>query len=274
MIQSMESLAELKISIGNRYIYHMLISVFELFHHWGVNPTQVVHVGAHEAEEESSYSELGWNKSNKIIWIEANPNLSFKLENRLNTDTNYVVHAAVWSSSGESITLKITNKTQSSSLLDFGTHSSLYPNIKVESEFRLLTKTLNEILENVSQVDFLNLDIQGAELQALKGFEKRLNSVKWIYTEVSKKQIYKGCATVSEMDLFLTPFGFSRVSTRWMPLAGWGDALYVQDKYLNSSFCLSCKRNFSKIIWLLSNCFYPVRLALIKIKNFRNLSER
>ena len=246
----------------------MLISAFELFHYWGVNPIQVVHVGAHKAEEESSYSELGWHKPNKVIWIEANPNLVLKLENRLATDTNLIIHAAVWSHSGESITLKITNKTQSSSLLDFGTHSSLYPSIKVESEFRLSTKTLEEVLVNVSQVDFLNLDIQGAELQALKGFEKRLSSVKWIYTEVNKKQIYNGCATVSEMDLFLSSFGFRRVSTRWMPLAGWGDALYVQDKYLNTSFFLVCIRNFLKMIWILRNCFYPIRLSLIKIKIF------
>ena len=252
----------------------MLISAFELCHYWGVNPIQVVHVGAHEAEEESSYSALGWNKSNKVIWIEANPNLVLKLENRLAANTNRVIHAAVWSHNDELITLKITNKTQSSSLLDFGTHSSLYPSIKVESELRLSTKTLEEVLVNVSQVDFLNLDIQGAELQALKGFEKRLNSVKWIYTEVNKKQIYNGCATVNEMDLFLSSFGFRRVTTRWMPLAGWGDALYVQDKHLNSPIFLLFTRNFSKMIWILRNCFYPIRLLLIKIKNFIRFSEK
>ena len=139
---------------------------------------------------------------------------------------------------------------------------------------RLSTKTLEEVLVNVSQVDFLNLDIQGAELQALKGFEKRLNSVKWIYTEVNKKQIYNGCATVNEMDLFLSSFGFRRVTTRWMPLAGWGDALYVQDKHLNSPIFLLFTRNFSKMIWILRNCFYPIRLLLIKIKNFIRFSEK
>jgi hypothetical protein len=41
---------------------------------------------------------------------------------------------------------------------------------------------------------FLNFDIQGAELKALKGMEEYLSNVDYLYTEIISDYVYKNCA--------------------------------------------------------------------------------
>jgi hypothetical protein len=69
--------------------------------------------------------------------------------------------------------------------------------------------------------NFINLDIQGAELKALKSMEKYLDKVNYIYTEVNIKHLYKNCALMNEIDDYLSKFGFKRVETN-MTRMGWG----------------------------------------------------
>ncbi len=76
--------------------------------------------------------------------------------------------------------------------------------------------------------NFLNLDIQGAELKALKGMEEYLNKVDYIYTEVNEDYVYKDCALVNELDEYLKLFGLYRVETKWCENYKWGDALYIR----------------------------------------------
>ena len=80
----------------------------------------------------------------------------------------------------------------------------------------------------MSNVNFLNLDIQGAELLALKSMEKYLKNVKYIYTEVNTEKVYKDCALMNEIDDYLQQFGFTRAVHKLFGNCGWGDALYIK----------------------------------------------
>jgi len=73
----------------------------------------------------------------------------------------------------------------------------------------------------------MNLDIQGAELKALKGSTLILPHIKSIYTEVNTKELYENCAMLHELDSYLESFGFTRVETS-MTEHGWGDAFYIK----------------------------------------------
>ena len=53
------------------------------------------------------------------------------------------------------------------------------------------------------EYNFLNFDIQGAELKALKGMEEYLNKVDYLYTEVNSNYVYVGCALITELDEYL-----------------------------------------------------------------------
>jgi len=120
---------------------------------------------------------------------------------------------------------------QSSSILELYKHLEEHPEVIEIERRQLKTITLNTLYENnnipYDRYDFINLDIQGAELKALKGMEEYLNNVDYIYTEVNSDYVYKGCALIGELDQYLIQFGLHRVETKWTDYK-WGDAFYIR----------------------------------------------
>jgi FkbM family methyltransferase len=233
----------------------LLISVEELQRKFGVCPSGILHVGAHLAEESQDYERAGWAKLSRVIWIESQPDLAKKLSRSLDPNRNKVINATVWSESGKEMKFNVANNSQSSSLLSLGTHAETYPNIKFESELTVTTKRLDEIIDDCDDISFVNLDIQGAELDALKGLGLMIHKVKWIYSEVNQKEVYEGCAKINELDDYLAKFSFERIATRWAYGTGWGDALWIKEsesKGLRKSitiFKLNEVRRVMKIFW-------------------------
>jgi hypothetical protein len=76
--------------------------------------------------------------------------------------------------------------------------------------------------------NFINLDIQGVELKALKSMESYLNNVDYVYTEVNSDYVYEGCGLIGEIDEYLLNFGLHRVETQWAGDFRWGDAFYIR----------------------------------------------
>lgn len=107
-------------------------------------------------------------------------------------------------------------------------HKKFYTDVFVNSVEEKITITLDDLLPADCFFDFINLDIQGAELNAIKGLGSRLNNVNWIYTEVNKKRLYKDIYLVADIDKYLSLYGFKRIATYWIPGVGWGDALYIK----------------------------------------------
>ena len=199
----------------------MLISVRELQQLWGVNPRSIVHVGAHNAEELAAYAQAGWGP---VIWIEAQPQKALDLSKRIPAD-HRIIEAAVWDIEGKDLDLNIMTNTESTSLLNLGTHAKEHPTVELSHTIPVRTKTLKNLLANTPAPGLLALDIQGAELRALKGYGDEVSKVKWIYCEVNKAELYQGCAMISDLDEYLGQYGFTRTATRWT-IHNWGDALF------------------------------------------------
>ncbi len=140
-----------------------------------------------------------------------------------------------WNTDGEEMSLKITNNGQSSSVFDFGSHKDHYPEINVRKSETLLSSRLDSILPSNLKPNFLNMDIQGAEYQALQGLGDLLDGFDYVYSEVNRTQLYKGIKEVAEIDRFLREVGFIRVATSWTS-AGWGDALYLKKNWALKKF--------------------------------------
>ena len=206
----------------------MLISVKSLRKIWAVTPDGVLHVGAHEAEELDSYTSNGWLP---ITWVEAQSSKIQFLEKRLPQKDNHLIKGAVWDKSGEKLTLKITNNTESTSLLELQSHKTHHPEIQVERIEEVTTVALDD-LELPTSINYLSLDIQGSELRALSGFQNGIKKINWVYTEVNREPLYEGCAIVNEIDDLLRKSGFNRELTVWTKY-GWGDALYVRRGHLS-----------------------------------------
>jgi FkbM family methyltransferase len=191
----------------------------------GISIKGILHIGAHECEELRDYVAQGVS-ADSVDWVEANPALVSRMAER-----GIKVHNAAVSDVEAELPFYITNNGQSSSLLPFGTHEASYPWCKVVETITVRTQTLSTLIQEKSipihQRNFWNLDIQGAELSALKSASDAINHADAIYAEVNTQEVYKGCGQLPELDAFLESKGFKRVMIS-MTDAGWGDALYVR----------------------------------------------
>lgn len=207
----------------------MLINFNDIVKKYGV-PKGIIHIGAHLMEERDVYLQ---NEIENIVWIEANPEVFSKIKHVNNNSNEYAFNYAVNDIDDQIIELKVTNNGQSSSILDLSLHKKHHPGVFVINSVNVPTITMSTLIKreniDINKYDFLNLDIQGAELLALKGFEDLLNNIKYIYTEVNTNYLYKDCALVSEIDEYLSKYGFKRVETS-MTEFEWGDALYIKNK--------------------------------------------
>jgi FkbM family methyltransferase len=185
------------------------------------------HIGAHDCEELAFYNQLGLKNEN-VVWVEAIPSKVYEAKNR---GIPNVYHSVITDKDDETVVFHISNNGQSSSVLEFGTHSQEHPSVVYVKNIQLKSITIDTFFErnslDASKYNFWNFDIQGAELMALKGSIKSIQHAKALYLEVNQKELYKKCGLISEIDAFLAEYQFKRVLTH-MTHHGWGDALYVK----------------------------------------------
>lgn len=201
----------------------MLISLHELVKKYNVVFKGILHVGAHECEELKDYEQ--YIIRDKILWVEALPD---KVALCKKLYSGVLIENAVVSDTEEKVTFNISNNGQSSSILEFGLHTKYHPHVHYVNSFEVQTQLLKDILpKHKIEYNFLNFDIQGAELKALKGMEEYLPKVDYLYTEVNSDYVYNDCALVGELDKYLLNFGLVRVETSWTDCK-WGDAFYIR----------------------------------------------
>lgn len=191
---------------------------------FNVNVKGILHVGAHKCEEYPMYLEF----TPHILWIEAYPNLiqeSLSIYPNLN-----IINAAVSDKDDQIVKFNITNNTKCSSLLDFDYHKEIHPEVVIEKQITLKTKTIQTLYKenniNKTEYNVLVMDIQGAELLALKGMGSIINNMDAIYIEATEKPLYKGGCVLEDLDKFLFNLGYNRKYL--MLLNNYGNAFYLK----------------------------------------------
>jgi len=202
----------------------MLINLDLLFQKYNIDFKGILHVGAHECEEIYAYEK--YISRNKILWIDA---LQDKVDLSKQKYNDILIEQAVVSDKYEIVKFNRSNNGQSSSILELGLHKYFHPQVWYTESFSSETKLLKDIICKYDiPYNFVNLDIQGAELKALKGMEEYLPNIDYIYTEVNSDYVYKDCALIEELDEYLEKFGLKRVETEWYGDCRWGDAFYIR----------------------------------------------
>jgi FkbM family methyltransferase len=208
----------------------MLIPFSHLFEKYELHPESILHIGANSGQEADEYDKLGIKK---VVWVEALPDVFSKLVQHVKHRPGHLpLQACVSEEDGDWIKFNVANNQgQSSSILPFGTHSVEHPTVKFTHQIAMQTVRIDTLLMKhgiwIEKGSFLNIDLQGAELLALKGMGRFLDQFASAYLEVNVKPLYQGCALLPEMDSFLAGKGFKRVETK-MTGSGWGDALFIR----------------------------------------------
>lgn len=206
----------------------MLIDFNTLWPKYNIRPTGVLHVGSSSGQETEHYIKLGVKD---VVYIEALPEVFKKLVDHVKKfDGRFTcINACISELDNEEVVFNVANNEgQSSSMLKFGTHKKQHPSVRFIDEIKLVTTRIDSIYEiyEFPRLDFLNVDLQGADLYAIKSMGGILNNFKWIYVEVNKDHVYENCPLVGDIDEYLSRFGFKGVEEKWV--GSWGDKLYIK----------------------------------------------
>ena len=184
----------------------------------------VIHIGAHVGGEYAIYKEA---QIENMTFFEPLPHTFEKLKNNVGQEA-VLYNLALGNKAGkETMYVEYDNDSQSSSILEPHLHKEQYPSIVFNDKIEVNIDKLDNIQYDKNKYNFINIDVQGYELEVFKGAIESLKSIDYIMAEVNRGELYRGCALVEELDIYLLQFGFKRVITDW---AGdtWGDALYIK----------------------------------------------
>mgnify|MGYP001160932677 FL=1 len=248
----------------------MFISFNKITKKYNLEIKGVAHFGAHKGQEVKSYLE---NNIKNIHLFEPQAHAFNYLKNNYEFSDEITLYNFGLGHQEKKVDLfkEKVNDGMSSSILQPLKHKKYYPDILFEEKEQILIKRYEDL--NIKNVNFLNIDIQGFELEALKGCGNKLHEVDYIYTEINRKELYRGNHHVREIDKYLKQFNFLRVQTVWASsFLPFGDALYLKKINITKSRLFL---SVIKIILWSSGLFYiyidiarPIKKLLIKTRNF------
>ena len=195
----------------------------------------IIHIGAHRGSERYIYDWLG----KKVIWVEANPNIFDELqinisEFKYQIAFNYTLHSTL----GKKIDFYLSsNDGASSSIYDFSEDyknkkihfENKVRNIYMKKKIRSITNTLDNVIKEkkieINEFDHLVIDVQGAELDVLKGSTNFLKVCKSIYIEVSTENFYQYGSKWNDIKEFLNQNNFKETRD---PIKNHDDIIFLK----------------------------------------------
>lgn len=209
-------------------------------------PLTIVDIGAQNlSDEEHVYGPITKNgMPHRIIGFEP---LEHRREERLQAQGHEnTVLLPAFIGDGTRRTFHINAPDSTSSLFPFNRnvtdHLIGLDHLKTVEVEMVDTTTLDDALRNYGDVDFIKLDIQGAELLALQNAQVTLAKTLVVHCEVLFAEMYEGQAFFSDIDSLMRKAGFDLIDLPYLckyPVVGtksfkskdrlgWGDAIYFR----------------------------------------------
>lgn len=206
----------------------MLLDFNNLYKKYSMNVKGVLHIGAHHGEEVGDYVSKGIK--NLIFFEPLSASLKV-LEDNLGpyaNDADIQIFPFALGNEETEVEMYVSDhEGMCSSVLKPKIVLEQYPGIHFPAKEKVKMIRLDDC-EIESECNLINIDVQGYELEVLKGASKTLEKVDYVYTEINRAEVYENAPHVDELDAFLAPYGFKRVETDWSGDT-WGDAFYIKE---------------------------------------------
>jgi FkbM family methyltransferase len=179
---------------------------------------------------------LGYYPSATIHAFEPIPQLADALRAKYAHRPNVMIHAKALGAEPKTLTFHQLNNVDSSSFLTPSAIKKKYhgQKVAVSNELAVEQVRLDDVVDG--NIDILKLDLQGYEMEALKGAERSLPSTKLILIEVEFIPLYENQPLFGDIDVFLRERGFFLLNLYelWTHPDGQltsGDAIYLNSRY-------------------------------------------
>jgi FkbM family methyltransferase len=220
--------------------FHDLKNIFEHRELQHIAKVGVLHVGADVGQEVTQYLEYGFKT---ITLIEANPECCEILFSKFGGDPRIkIFNYAICDRQGIvdfHIHTSRSGSTEPASILPMKRFKEIVKTLKTTKTISVPAITLDGLFQKhqlqFGAYNFINIDIQGAELLALQGALKVLDSIDVIVSEVNVVEMYENGALEDDVVRFLEKQGFDRKHAIYHVLydntstfPAWGESLFVK----------------------------------------------
>jgi FkbM family methyltransferase len=218
--------------------YQTIIPIFLIKKHVPKDPV-VLEAGAHDGGDTV---QLVQNlRPRKLYAFEPVPELFKRLEEKLHPFREVECFPLALAHRRGQMTMYVSNGSvrtrkhsiiaadASSSLLKPTGHLNAYPTIQYKKQIKVPVTTIDDFARqhDIKRIDFMWLDMQGAELMALQGSERLLDRVSSVYLEVSTVELYADAPTYHEVKEWMVSRGFTP-RYEAVPTGGHGNVLFVR----------------------------------------------
>jgi FkbM family methyltransferase len=204
----------------------MILSFTNIVKKYNMNISGIIHIGAHQGQEVRDYVENGYQDI--IMFEPLNENFRILEENLKDMNANITAHQVALGNEEKNVVMYLSdNGLLSSSVLKPKVHLQLHPSVGFPTTEEVEMKRLDSFVEETKNFNFINMDVQGYELEVLKGGMETLKHIDYVYCEVNRDELYEGNVFIEDLDKFLADYSMERVETDWAGTL-WGDALYIK----------------------------------------------
>jgi FkbM family methyltransferase len=200
----------------------------------------IIHVGAHKGEEVETYIDLGFEN---IILIEPNPELYQFLSEKFKDNTKIKVFGVAISDCSGVMDFHIhtsqSGSVEPASLLKMKEFNKIVKTLKTVKTISVAVITLDDFfVENklsIEDYNYINIDVQGAELMAFKGATNVLKSIDVVISEVNLIELYENAPLEKDIVNYLKEFSFEKKNVIYHTLyddkgtfPAWGECLFLK----------------------------------------------